>query len=920
MEFKTRDYDAEEASHSLPRLQTDFHPLVVQSPLEQVDIPLPKKVDLYDPLRASDADFAVSVAEGKDVEYVSIRGSSNETVLQLSAKEWASFKRSLMQKFSVAKTISISSMSDVIVKSGKEHEKPPTRIHLEELDDPQKDAEAGVKIITRQEYVSRLHELKDEICRAWQAEDRVTALKLSIKVARLLMDTSVLQFYPTVFVLVTDVLDMLGDMVWERIKRRAEYADDGTMICSLPDDFKASDVSFDAKETCNNWFCKIGSIRELLPRIYLELAIFCCWRFLHDRPWENLKRLVMMMRGLADPLASAYCHLYLARCSQKLPPHDIGYLITCINAVKVRIILGRESMNGNSSEDRKMSVSLFEPAIGWIIKCLLKDTDQMRLGDVLVKLGLRANETNSSVESPCISIVLHHLLKELPSEVVSSNALEFMQLIECSKDYSFDQYLNYMLLGLKLCERIPLMEAVDAILVKIFQVVAQYDGLNEYLKVVDAYLDIILHYKVGDYLTIILDGISDRACNKGVAESELDSLQSIFIKLLSHFDNLNDVLALNHFVEILDVMYGSSRNIVNMHILNKATRSGYIRDPTTMQLLFQVSQALHDGIYFSSIKDDDSQQPLHLISRFVQMVDFGAEMEHHLTFLVECRGAFGSTNELKETLVHSSNYLAVKAMKDAKKHDSFLKSCIAFSEVTIPSISVTIRQMNLYLEAAEVALLGGLVSHTDGLIDSAISCLQSLEVTNGSRTPVDLDGIISSVRKLCSLLIMIPGNPECGATYIPRNVLSIISSQSWITRRLKIRTFCAVISLSTTLSQHKLPYHANSREIVGNDLLFFYEPSYYQELLSFSSSVVQNLLDEVKQEPNQAARGSLALEACNCIISSFKANQEIVPICSKLIEIANSCLHTNNRYLHSTVNYLEKYFITSTTEVPAVTT
>lgn len=55
-----------------------------------------------------------------------------------------------------------------------------------------------------------------------------------MQVARLLLDTSVSQFYPTIFILVTEVLDMLGDMVWDRIKRKAEYADDGTLICSLP--------------------------------------------------------------------------------------------------------------------------------------------------------------------------------------------------------------------------------------------------------------------------------------------------------------------------------------------------------------------------------------------------------------------------------------------------------------------------------------------------------------------------------------------------------------------------------------------------------------------------------------------------------------------------------------------------------------
>lgn len=60
--------------------------------------------------------------------------------------------------------------------------KDSTTKHLKELDDPENFAEEDVKVITGQEYVSRLHELKDEIKHAWTAEDRVTSLKLSIKV------------------------------------------------------------------------------------------------------------------------------------------------------------------------------------------------------------------------------------------------------------------------------------------------------------------------------------------------------------------------------------------------------------------------------------------------------------------------------------------------------------------------------------------------------------------------------------------------------------------------------------------------------------------------------------------------------------------------------------------------------------------
>lgn len=71
-------------------------------------------------------------------------------------------------------------------------------MHLEELDDPEKFAEEGGKVITGREYVSRLHELKAELTRAWHADDRVTSLKISIKVILLFfVDNSVCTMYLT---------------------------------------------------------------------------------------------------------------------------------------------------------------------------------------------------------------------------------------------------------------------------------------------------------------------------------------------------------------------------------------------------------------------------------------------------------------------------------------------------------------------------------------------------------------------------------------------------------------------------------------------------------------------------------------------------------------------------------------------------
>lgn len=82
----------------------------------------------------------------------------------------------------------------------------------------------------------------------------------------------------------------------------------------LPENFTPDMVTETAKETCRNWFYKIASIRELVPRLYVETAILRSYSFLTSREYSAaLLRLTRMVRGIGDPLVAAYARCYLCR-------------------------------------------------------------------------------------------------------------------------------------------------------------------------------------------------------------------------------------------------------------------------------------------------------------------------------------------------------------------------------------------------------------------------------------------------------------------------------------------------------------------------------------------------------------------------------------------------------------------------------
>lgn len=135
------------------------------------------------------------------------------------------------------------------------------------------------------------------------------------------------------------------------------------------------------REISRNWFNKVSCIREVLPRIYLELAMVSSQKYMQRKVHQSdLVRLAKMIRGIAEPLCASYTCSYLARVGNALDPTNKDYLLLMVeymfklydNVVKT----GHEYLPDEQYQ------SLFDPTVDWLIQCFAYQGDRKLFQDI----------------------------------------------------------------------------------------------------------------------------------------------------------------------------------------------------------------------------------------------------------------------------------------------------------------------------------------------------------------------------------------------------------------------------------------------------------------------------------------------------------------------------------------------------------
>lgn len=783
---------------------------------------------------------------------------------------WSSKRGEILSRFTTTEKLSIN----LFMGSDKSKASSPSsavsdkvRTRLEELDDLEEGSQRELLNLSQQDYVNRIEELNQSLKEAWGSDQKVKALKIVIQCSKLLSDTSVIQFYPSKFVLITDILDTFGGLVYDRI----------WSMCAephpLPESFCADDVNDTAKETCLNWFFKIASIRELIPRLYVEAALLKCNRFLTKSGiQETLQRLTAMIRGIGDPLVAVYARAYLCRVGMEVAPH----LKDSLNKNFFDLLATFRQIHGDSVQNQltqqrveiPIYLTLYSPAIHWILQCVAYRAPEVLLTEMMERCKKLGNN----------ALLLNSVMWAFRAEFVATRATDFIGMIKDCDEAGFPKHLLFASLGRSLsCADPPENERLS-ILNEAWKVITKVRSPRDYMSCAEIWVEFTCrHFTKREVNTVLADIIKHMTPDRAF-EDAYPQLQSVIQKIVTYFHDFSVLFSMEKFLPFLDMFQKDSvrvevcKCIMEVFIKHQQEPT---RDPVILNALLHICKTMHDSVNALTL-DDEKRSLALLINGFIRMVSFGRDFEQQLSFCVEARATFCNLEPVIIHLIHTVNQLAMetnRVMKGnhSRKTAAFVRACAAYSFITIPSLTSIFSRLNLYLLSGQVALANQCLSQADAFLKAAVSLLPdvprtiSIEGKQRSSEPFLLD----LINNFLSTLLVVPDHPEQGVLYLVRGLLNMVQDYTWEDNSdAKVRVYISALPLLAAMSQETYLY--TIPKVDSNETLYGGDPKFIAEINKLCETLIVQVLDHLKglgRDDGVRRQGGLALSLFGCLLA-----------------------------------------------------
>lgn len=751
--------------------------------------------------------------------------------------------------------------------------------------------------------------LDSDLKNFWGGGEKVKALRVAIQSSKLLSVNKAPHCFPSIFILVATVLDSFGDFVAQRLQ--AVAAGKSFVVASLlkrGQDANIDLIPAEAIEMCYNWFLKISSIRELLPRICIELSLLKCNKFLSKRARvqqvDVVKRLAMQIRGVADPLVACHLRWYLfMRAAEVLKTDEWATIfeITCLDSFATIEQL-RSPHFEHHWQSRQISkeqyLHLFVPAIQWQLDTIAKHgSKQPEARNEFIRKVFEA----SAKVFPSSTLLLPLIRSFQPQDwfLFGLDAL-LLQIDEIDVSPVVSRLKLLEAFALMVAEHeapLPLSRAKrTALLNELWSRVELLGGEKgvdpeEFLTTCSALLQLCAVHLGAKQVNVLLNVV-----RKFVDTHSGANLQTAIFTLLSGLAVRLDVSALlssKHFMTLLRHIDASGR-----HKLAKTLLAIIPRDVELANVALELSKTLCETYDLLDLNEDTQDECTVVIVSALAAVA-SADPERQIQIMCDARHALPNLDGVKLALVRQAISMIHTFGRHTKRRNA-AKAYLAYCHVTIPAVSSVFPRMLASVEAAATAFLYGFVAQGEAILKLAMEFMKEMTSTS-TKTDGSIVSNTSAIEKVVLGLIglgaVTPSHAKFGHNYVLTAVQIWNDSFVWeasSTGRATVN--CAIVrTVSKSLSEGGLSYKFTN---CGTEN-YSKDTGYAESCIEIATTAATSTLLAMKaagdSPPNLLVMGRMALELFEtCIVFaniSAKKAVAVREITADAWTIANKC-HT----------------------------
>ena len=809
-------------------------------------------------------------------------------------RSWLTRRGGILSTFTTNERLSITTSflpgGVPLVAEVRDANRAPGRLEQLESELDGKEKLRRLADLSQADYVSRINQLNTELLKAWSEDRRVDSVKIVIQCTKLLADVPVPAFYPSQFVLVTDILDTFGRLVAQRLRDKAdeELRSAGKSPLGFGPNWAAR-VPPTTQETARNWFFKVASIRELLPRLYVEATLLRTLPFLlgtgdaFGATGTHLRRLCSMARGLSNPLVATYARAFVSRMGLH-PSLSEGedHLWLAVNDIlrgwpkahKRLLAEDTKPMKKNGEVGTSQAVDweqLFEPALNWLLSCLC--------------LGRSADDFLPLLEfakQPALQrLLLLPLLSALPKTYIAESAVDMVKIILSTVPKSpshptpsqeAHQAQLVRALGLALLEEQPSPSLHRPLLREMWKTLMRMKDLPNYMEAAEIWLEFACRHFGPREVNTLLEDITTHLLPDKAYQNYYPKLLRMLDKLVVNMSDFEAMFGMERFPGFLDLLKKDSVKVEACGKLLEAFGRFQLRISSDQALSHHVlglAKTLHDSLNATSL-EDEKRSAMSLINKCLGRFSFFQgtleTAEEELNWLVEARGSFCDLDPVVAYALARVDALAMAALQQlpaSRKRAYLSRACVAYAFIAIPSLLDPLLRLRHYSQSAGVALACSCVGQAEDLLKAAIQLIPQLPVAKSADESV----VIELVQGLFSLLLVVPDPPAAASPlFLFQGLLKALERVGWREESSgRFRLSLSALAWLSAAAQSVFLYSVPGVE--ANDALYGGSAEYRAQVAALSDQLLAFCLGEIGAAETTAKRARLSILLLQTLLS-----------------------------------------------------